>query len=351
MCTKKINVAVIFGGCSSEYGVSLASAASAIDNINQEKFNVIMLGITREGDWYCFKGDTRLIAKDEWLSEKHCKRALLSPNRSKHEVVVLDGEKVEYIPIDVALPILHGKNGEDGSVQGTLSVAGIPNAGCEILASALCMDKDRAHKLVAKEGIRSPKAIVLSDESEPVSVAHFVKEVGFPVFVKPVKAGSSYGITKVKKEEELNEAIHNAFEYDDEVIIEEFIDGFEVGCAILGNRELLVGEVDEIELSDGFFDYTEKYTLQSSYIHVPARIDEETTYKVKEAARRIYRALSCSGFARVDMFLTSKMEIVFNEVNTIPGFTEHSRYPGMMKAAGISFQEVLTRIIEQAVEA
>lgn len=350
MREKKV-VAVIFGGCSSEYGVSLESAASAIANIDKTRFEVVMIGITKEGNWYHYTGDVNRIAEDRWCVEPYCNKAVISPDRGRHEILIEGKTGVEHLAIDVALPILHGKNGEDGSVQGMLSVAEIPNAGCGILASALCMDKDRAHRLVEKEGIRCPKAIVLTESSEPVMVSRFAKEVNFPLFVKPVKAGSSFGITKVTKEEELNEAIHKAFEYDDEVIVEEFIEGFEVGCAILGTKELMVGEIDEIELSDGFFDFTEKYTLQSSYIHVPARIDEELTDRVKTAGKRIYRILGCTGFARVDMFITPSKEIVFNEVNTIPGFTEHSRYPRMMKAAGVSFMEVLTRIIEQAVEA
>ena len=168
--------------------------------------------------------------------------------------------------------------------------------------------------------------------------------------VKPVKAGSSYGVTKVTQASQLSDAIALAFKYDTQVILEENIEGFEVGCAVLGNQELTVGEVDEIELSSGFFDFTEKYTLKTSAIHVPARIAPEKAAEIKETAKRIYLALGCRGFARVDMFLTPEGKIVFNEANTIPGFTSHSRYPGMMKAAGHSFGEILTRIIELAFE-
>ena len=176
-------------------------------------------------------------------------------------------------------------------------------------------------------------------------------EIGYPLYVKPVKAGSSHGITKVKREGELLDAIELAFRYDNQVIVEENIQGFEVGCAVLGTHELITGEVDEVELSGGFFDFTEKYTLTTAKIHVPARISSNTAVEVKDAAKRIYQVLGCSGFARVDMFLTPSGEIVFNEVNTIPGFTEHSRYPAMMKAAGHSFQAVLEQITEQAAKA
>lgn len=340
------NVLVIFGGCSPEYGVSLQSAAAVIRNIDRDKYMPVLVGITKAGDWYYYDGDVQNIENDSWWNES-CRRAVISPDRSRHELVIIDNCTTSYIKIDAALPVLHGKNGEDGSVQGCLSVAGIPVAGCGILASALCMDKDRAHRLAGEAGVRVPKAMVVNSENAMEAVAKFADIVGFPLFVKPVKAGSSFGITKVCKDSELCAAVKKAFEYDDSVIIEENIDGFEVGCAVLGTGKLIVGEVDEIELSEGFFDFTEKYTLKTSKIHVPARVDGETAQRIKATARKIYRALGCSGFARVDMFLTNEGEIVFNEVNTIPGFTEHSRYPGMMRAAGIEFKEVIDRILGQ----
>lgn len=216
------------------------------------------------------------------------------------------------------------------------------------------MDKDRAHRLVSLAGIRAPKALVLDmsiagNRILTIELSQaFAGQVGYPLFVKPVKAGSSYGVTKVVSSDQLETAIELAFTYDNQVILEENIPGFEVGCAVLGTNELITGEVDEIELSGGFFDFTEKYTLKTSTIHVPARISDSKAEEIKLAARRVYRALGCSGFARVDLFLTPEGEIVFNEVNTIPGFTEHSRYPGMMKAAGLSFPEVLDRILKQA---
>ena len=194
----------------------------------------------------------------------------------------------------------------------------------------------------------SPSGSAVSGDGLYFSAKSFAQETGYPLFVKPVKAGSSYGVTKVASPEQLAPAIELAFRYDNQVILEENIEGFEVGCAVLGSSEPITGEVDEIELSGGFFDFTEKYTLKTSSIHVPARIDASKAAEIKETAKTIYRTLGCSGFARVDMFLTPEGEIVFNEVNTIPGFTEHSRYPGMMKAAGYSFENVLDMIIEQA---
>ena len=237
----------------------------------------------------------------------------------------------------------------DGTVQGVFELAGIPLVGCGVLASALCMDKDRAHKLAAVAGVSVPNSYVLG-RGEAGEAASRAERLGYPIFVKPVKAGSSYGVTKVTERGQLTAAVELAFSHDDAVLLEECISGFEVGCAVLGNDVLTVGAVDEIELQSGFFDYTEKYTLKTAQIHVPARIRPEQSAQIQETARTVYRALGCRGFARVDLFLDAQGRIVFNEVNTIPGFTAHSRYPSMMKAAGLSLQEILTAVIELAVE-
>lgn len=352
---KKQNVLIFFGGCSSEYSVSLSSASGAIQNLDKTRFSPVTVGISKEGKWFLYTGSVENILNDTWLNETDCTPAVLSPNRGEKALLVLEKEGIRRIPVDVALPVLHGRNGEDGTLQGLIELTGLPLAGCGTLASALCMDKDRAHRLVSLSGIRVPKALVLNQSKDPeaaeknlAAAQDFVCEVKFPLYVKPVRADSSYGVTKVNSPEELAAAIPLAFQYDTRIILEENIEGFEVGCAVLGSRELLTGEADEIELSGGFFDFTEKYTLKTSAIHVPARISREKSAEVKEAAKTIYRALGCSGFARVDLFLTPEGEIVFNEVNTIPGFTAHSRYPGMMKAAGYSFTEVLTKILEDA---
>lgn len=346
---KKTNIAIFFGGCSSEYGVSLESAYSVIRNLDSEKYQAVPVGISNTGTWYYFSGNIEKIKQDCWQNSTDCTPALLSPERNVHKLLLLKEHTVEEIHIDVAFPVMHGKYGEDGTIQGLIELAGIPLAGCGVLASALCMDKDRAHKLAQLAGIPAPKALVLTRPYSQGDLFDFIRETGYPLFVKPVKAGSSYGVTKVSKESELLPAVMLAFQYDNEVIVEEKIDGFEVGCAVMGNDKLTVGVVDEIELSGGFFDFTEKYTLKTSAIHVPARISRETSDRIQEAAKTLYQALGCSGFARVDMFLTPDETIVFNEINTIPGFTEHSRFPGMMKAAGISFPEILDTVIRLAV--
>lgn len=347
---KKKNILVIFGGCSSEYSVSLSSGTAVINCLDPEKFQPLMLGITQQGRWLYYTGPVEKILDDTWHASSFCAPAVLSPSRGDRCLLVQKDEGLLKIPVDMAFPVLHGKNGEDGTVQGLIELAGIPLAGCGTLSSALCMDKDRAHRLVKLDGIRVPRSVVLEKNYCFDDAAAFGRSTGYPLYVKPVKAGSSYGVSKAAGEDEMKQAIALAFLHDDQVILEENIPGFEVGCAVLGNQELMVGEVDEIELSGGFFDFTEKYTLKTSSIHVPARIAPEKAEEIKETARIIYKALGCAGFARVDLFLTPEGRIYFNEVNTIPGFTEHSRYPGMMKAAGHSFREILTRIVELGLE-
>lgn len=346
---KKLNVAIIFGGCSPEYSVSLESAVGVISCMDKSRFTPVLIGITKSGDWYRYTGDVRYIADGSW-AERDCAPCCISASRSSRELLVFIGNGFRHIHLDAVFPVLHGRNGEDGTVQGLCELAGIPLVGCGTLASALCMDKTRAHKLVSLTGIRVPNSVELKPGYNPALAFKQAAELGFPLFVKPVRAGSSYGVAKVLVPEQLEDAIQRAFYYDDRVLLEENIPGYEVGCAVMGNDELFTGELDEIELDHGFFDFTEKYNLVTSKIHVPARVSPEKALEMKEAAKTIYRSLNCSGFARVDMFLTPGGEIVFNEVNTIPGFTPHSRFPSMMKSAGLSFDTVITRAIELALE-
>ena len=343
---QKKRIAVIFGGNSTEYEVSLQSAFSVFQNINTEKYEVVPIGITRSGEWFHYTGEYANIADNSWISDiAHLHSAVISQSRTSGGLLKLSEGEYSRTRLDMAFPVLHGKNGEDGTVQGLFELAGIPVVGCNTLASALCMDKDRAHKLAALAGVAVPKAVCFKSTEAETALLKVEAELGYPVFVKPVRAGSSFGITKVTAREELDEAVALAFRHDSEVIAEEAVDGFEVGCAVLGTDELTVGRVDEIELSGGFFDYTEKYTLKSSKIYMPARIDAECEKRIQETAKLIYKALGCSGFARVDMFLKPSGEIVFNEVNTIPGFTSHSRYPNMMKGIGLSFADMLDKLI------
>lgn len=347
----KLRIAVLFGGCSAEYTVSLQSAYAVITHLDTHQYEPYLIGITPSGEWFHFSGALAKISENTWCNPADCVQAIISPSRKAHGVLELGADQVRLIRLDAALPVLHGKNGEDGTVQGLLELAGIPIVGCGALCSALCMDKDRAHKLVQVAGVRTPRSIVLENEMDAGQALDAAETIGYPLFVKPVRAGSSYGITKVQNGQALPGAIQLAFTHDDRVIVEESISGFEVGCAVFGRGDLLVGEIDEIELTDGFFDFKEKYTLATSAIHVPARIPASKSAQIKDTAKAIYRALGCTGFARVDMFLTPAGEIVFNEVNTIPGFTTHSRYPTMLGAVGMSFWQLVNTAVALAVNA
>lgn len=351
MNEKRKTVLVLFGGCSTEYSVSLQSAYAVLTHIDESLYETVPVGIDHNGQWYWYKGDIRAIPEDNWYRQeadhpKLCIPVVVSPDKTLHRLLVMEETCIIKKPVDAAFPVLHGKNGEDGTVQGVLELAGIPVVGCGTLCSAVGMDKEMAHRIVQAAGVRVPESVVLDAwpvEEEKMRAAAAL--LNYPLFIKPVRSGSSFGITKVACAEQLPSAIAGAFDYDDSVILEEAIEGFEVGCAILGNQKPVTGEVDEIELADGFFDYTEKYTLKTSAIHVPARISEEMTKKVKKTAVKIYRALKCRGFARVDLFLTGEGELVFNEINTVPGMTVHSRYPQMMEKAGIPFEQVIGRLL------
>ncbi len=342
---EKLKIAVIFGGCSPEHGVSLQSAHSVLSSMDKSRFEPVMVGVSKEGDWFLFDGPVDKIPGGRWLEDSE--PLLLDHSRGRRGLYL--PESGRRIGIDAVFPVMHGSGGEDGTVQGLCELAGLPLVGCGVLASALCMDKDRAHKLAAGEGIAVPPSFTVGRRYREAELLTDGAVLGYPVFVKPLRAGSSYGISRVTSGGELTGAVELALKYDSEVIIEKEIKGCEVGCAVMGTDRLITGEPDEIEISGGFFDFEEKYSLKTSKIHVPARVGPKIREEIKETAKRLYRALGCRGFARVDMFLT-KDGLVFNEINTIPGFTSHSRFPMMMKAAGFSFEEIITMLIEEAVK-
>lgn len=346
----KLTIAVFFGGCSPEYSVSLQSASAVLEALSGEKYEPVPIGITREGRWYHYTGDTRAIREDRWLEQGRCVPAILSPDRADRGLFLFENGGVRRLTLDAALPVMHGSFGEDGTIQGLIALSGIPLVGCGVLASALGMDKARAHDLVSRAGIETARSVVLEAGEEPEKALAFAQETGWPVFVKPARAGSSYGVSRAEGERELLPALEAAFRYDIRAIVEEAVPGFEVGCAVIGTRSLTAGAVDEVELTGGFLDYAEKYTPRTSVTHVPARLPWETAERIRETAKRIYRILDCSGFARVDMFLTPEGRVLFNEVNTIPGCTPHSRFPAMLAAAGLPLGEALDIIIKEALE-
>lgn len=348
---KKLKIAVIFGGSSPEYPVSLESAHSVITNLDREKYELLLIGITKGGEWFRFYGDAAALEDDSWHKDgRNCVPAVISPDRDLHGIMEFRASGVRTTRLDAAFPVMHGRFGEDGTVQGLCELAGIPVIGCGTLASALCMDKDRAHKLASLAGVDVPRSVTFAGLPAPDELNRLTEGLAFPAFVKPVRAGSSFGITKVAEPAGLRAAVREALRFDREVIVEEAIEGFEVGCAVMGNSELTTGRADEIEIQGELFDYVEKYNLISSRIHMPARVDAEVEQRIQDTAKRIYRALGCRCFARVDMFLEPTGRLVFNEVNTIPGFTSHSRFPNMMRGIGFDFGALLDALIAFGLE-
>ena len=345
---QKKTVALLFGGCSPEYEVSLCSAAAVLRGLDPARYDVIPVGITRRGEWFRCACSADDIEAGPW-TERPLIRASLSPDRSVHGLLEWDGDGVRPVRVDVVFPMLHGANGEDGTVQGLCELAGIPYVGCGVLGSAACMDKEVAHTLAAAAGVRVPRSVTLykGEEGSPLERAAGLL---YPLFVKPANAGSSYGITRVERADELTAAVELAFAFDSKAVVEEEIPGFEVGCAVIGNRELFIGEVDEVALGERWLDYEEKYGNRTAEIRLPARISPESRDKIRDTAAVLYQALGCRGFARVDMFLTPAGDVVFNEINTIPGFTAHSRYPKMLEAAGMPFSAIAERLITLAEE-
>ncbi|WP_308637949.1 D-alanine--D-alanine ligase family protein [Paenibacillus silvisoli] len=349
MMNNKINLAILFGGASTEHEVSLSSAAAVIEHLDRSIYSLILIGITREGRWLRYLGDEDGIREDRWHSYPDCTSAFLSPDRSMKGLFELVGTEYRFTPIEAVFPVLHGKNGEDGTLQGLLELADLPFVGCGSLSSAVCMDKAIAKSLIEAEGIPVPPAVVLTAAQWAAGDRAGLERLPFPVYVKPARSGSSIGITKAHGPAELEAGIAIALQHDDKLVIETHIDGVEIGCAVLGSEEeLFVGVLDEIELEGSFFDYDEKYSLRTSSIHLPARIGDTKTAEARNMALRIYRTLGCKGFARVDLFLSRDGRLYFNEVNTIPGFTAASRYPNMMRAAGLAFPDLLNRLVAEA---
>lgn len=344
-------ILVFFGGHSGEYGVSLQSASAVLRHMDRTHWRVLTVGITQQGQWLYYTGDIEDIETDVWHTRTQaCVPCTLLPSRAAHALLLMDGAQTQ-VPFDAAFPILHGKNGEDGTLQGMLELAGIPVIGCGTLASALCMDKERSHALAAAHGIAVPRGRTFG-RGTPVSIVYeAARQIGYPLFVKPLRGGSSLGISRVTAQTALEQAIDTALQQDDAYLLEEAVSGFEVGCAVLGNETLTIGQIDQIVLAGGFFDFTQKYTLETARILCPAQISPEATRRIKNAAEIVYRALNCRVFARVDFFLTPQGRVIFNEVNTIPGFTAHSRYPNMMRQAGIDFEELIDRIVTLGTEA
>ncbi|MEU5624969.1 D-alanine--(R)-lactate ligase VanA-Sc [Streptomyces tendae] len=338
----KLRIGIVFGGSSEEHAVSVKSAQEVARSLDAEKYQPFFVGITRDGAWKLCEGPG-----PDW-EDGDCRPAVLSPDRSVHGLLVLEQGRYRTIRLDVVMPVLHGTLGEDGATQGLLELSGIPYVGCDVQSSALCMDKSLAYVVAGSAGIATPRfRTVMGNECLDAD------RLTYPVFVKPARSGSSFGVTKVSRREDLPAAVAAARRYDTKVLVEEAVVGSEIGCAVLGNdTELVVGEVDRIALSHGFFRIHQEEEPESgsenSTAIVPADIPAESRALVQETAKDVYRALGCTGLARVDMFLGDDGGVVLNEVNTLPGMTSYSRYPRMMAAAGLPLSEVIDRTVSLA---
>lgn len=338
----KVKIAVLFGGCSEEHYISIKSAGEVANNLDLEKYEPFYIGITKDGVWKLCD-----FPKADWENGSCCP-VVLSPDKSVHGLIILEKEQYRTIRLDIVFPVLHGKLGEDGAMQGLLKLSGIPYIGCDIPSSVLCMDKSLAYIAARNAGIATPDFQIVR-----VNQSIDAERISYPVFVKPARSGSSFGVSKVSCKEELPSALEIAGKYDAKILIEEAIIGSEVGCAILGNdTELITGEVDQICLSHGFFrihqeDKPENGSENAKVI-VPADISAEARLLVLNTAKSVYIALGCRGLSRVDLFLTEDGKVVLNEVNTMPGMTSYSRYPRMMAVAGLPLSELIDRVVSLA---
>ena len=347
------NLLVIFGGCSSEYEVSLRSSASVLKNINRDKYNVLTLGITKDGRWLYYTGDIDSIENGSWTESSSTCSAVISPDRKDKALLVMKDNGTEKIAIDVIFPVLHGKNGEDGTIQGLFELAGIPYVGCGLLASGMCMDKAVTNTLADAAGIPGAKWAAFTKteyESGNVDLEPIIEKLGFPIFVKPANAGSSVGISKAHNLEELKVALTVAFENDYKAVLEETLIGREIECAVMGNENPVASCIGEILPTAEFYDYDAKYIDNSTGLAIPADLPEEVSEKVRKAAIYAYKALGCEGCSRVDFFLAEDGTCYLNEINTLPGFTSISMFPKLFGQVGIEYSDLIDKLIEYAEE-
>lgn len=344
----KLVFVCLFGGQSSEYEVSLVSAYGVITNTDREKYDLYQLGITKDGRWYLYTGAPERIRDGLWNTDtEHLVPARIAPGSRLLT-------KKDEIHIDVAFPVMHGAFGEDGRMQGLLESYGVPFVGPGCASSAVCMDKAFAKRILDAEGIPQAKAVILTrrdmKEDPAALAARLEKELGYPMFVKPANAGSSVGISKVRDESELRPALELAFAEDNKLLVEECIVGKEVECAVMGNDELIVADPGEIDPGAEFYDYDTKYKTDTSRCYIPARVSVESRETVRRLAAKIFRALGCRGLSRVDFFVCPDGKVIFNEINTLPGFTPISMYPKMMMHEGMTYSEVIDRLLALAME-
>ena len=353
---KKLSVCILFGGISPEHEVSLRSAESVLNNIDKTKYNVFPVGITKEGDWILFGGkDYSMLPAGTWKTHPENRKAAISPVRGQG-LLRFEGDCVVQERIDVVFPVLHGENGEDGAMQGLLQMAGIPYVGPHVSASAVAMDKTLTKLVVDQAGV--PQAVWhlvnradLGTHMEN-TLDTLENRFRYPMFIKPAGTGSSVGVSKASDREALKKALLAASQFDKKILVEEFIHGREIEVAVMGNENPVASICGEIDSGADFYDYEAKYVTDTSTAYIPARIPEDIGEIVREAAVKVYTAIGCQGLSRVDFFVTfAENRVVFNEINTLPGFTSISMYPKLFAASGIPYTQLIDQLLELALEA
>lgn len=346
----KQTVAILFGGVSSEHEVSRMSVTSVLEHLDRDVYSPIIIGITKKGHWYRYEGPLSAITDGSWENESKT-RCILSPDRDHQGLILLSGSW-SLIPVDVVFPVLHGQNGEDGTIQGLLELSGIPYVGCGVAASANCMDKDITKTLLSFHSIPNARYITVNAGDDCEGLAQRVEhQLGWPVFVKPAAAGSSLGVSRVEGPDTLEDALQLAFDLGSKVIIEEALVGAEVEVAVIGGGQEAETStmVGQIVPKRGLYDYEGKYLDGSTDLYIPALLPQEQAALIRETALSAYRVLGCRGLARVDFFAHQDGTVTLNEINTMPGFTSISMYPKLMVASGMTYRELLTQLLESAV--
>ena len=351
---KKIKVAILFGGQSAEHEISLQSAKNVAAAIDRRKYDVVLVGITKTGRWYLCEESNFVLHADSprliKLQKTGDSLALCLGGGAGRFISLFDNREIG--PIDVVFPVLHGPFGEDGTVQGLLKLANMPFVGAGVLGSAVGMDKEVMKRLLREAHIPVADFVVLNrSKAGEIDFETVKKRLGQPMFVKPANLGSSVGISKVKNEDEFGEAVALALKYDNKILVEEYIEGREIECSVLGNENPIASVPGEIIPRHEFYSYDSKYIDENgAALEIPAGLSDNVTKKVQACAVKAFEVLCCEGMARVDFFVRKNGDVIVNEINTIPGFTKISMYPKLWEASGISYSELIDRLIQLAIE-
>lgn len=353
--TRKTRVGILFGGKSAEHEVSLQSAKSIVDAIDKSKYDVILIGIDKAGQWYLNDASTFLLNADN--------PKLIALNKSNEGITLVPGAANDKNlmslsgagavgAVDVLFPVLHGPYGEDGAMQGLFKLANIPFVGAGVLGAAVSMDKDVMKRLLKAANIPTPNCVAFKKyDQRNLTFDNIAAKLGFPCFIKPANLGSSVGISKVENENQFKSATADAFQYDNKIIIEEFIAGREVECSVLGNQDPIASIPGEVITKHSFYSYDAKYIDEKGAdLCIPAELPQDITKQVQDLAIKTFKTLCCEGMARVDFFVTKDGKVFVNELNSIPGFTKISMYPKLWEASGIPYTELIDRLIQLALE-